>query len=57
MARTKVAAMEFAELQGDDAVLAAITRLTRKDEWAGGVAGRVDVSAKESHKNKDRGMR
>jgi hypothetical protein len=38
MARIRDAAVAFAELQGDDAVLAAINRLTRADEWAGGRA-------------------
>jgi hypothetical protein len=39
MARIRDAAVAFAELQGDDAVLAAINRLTRTDEWCGGRAG------------------
>jgi hypothetical protein len=38
MARIRDAAVAFAERQGDDAVLAAINRLTRADEWAGGRA-------------------
>jgi len=38
MARIRDAATAFAERQGDDAVLAAINRLTRTDEWAGGRA-------------------
>jgi len=38
MARIRDTAVKFAERQGDDAVLAAITRLTRADEWAGGRA-------------------
>jgi hypothetical protein len=38
MARIKDAAVKFAELQGDDAVLAAINRRTRTDEWCGGRA-------------------
>ncbi|HEX4614158.1 MAG TPA: hypothetical protein VH092_38600 [Urbifossiella sp.] len=38
MVRIRDAATAFAELQGDDAVLAAINRLTRQDEWAGGRA-------------------
>jgi len=38
MARIRDAAREFAELQGDDAILAAINRLTRTDEWCGGRA-------------------
>ncbi len=38
MARIRDAAVTFAELQDDDAVLAAINRLTRTDEWAGGRA-------------------
>lgn len=38
MAKIRDAAVKFAELQGDDAILAAINRLTRADEWAGGRA-------------------
>jgi hypothetical protein len=38
MARIRDAAVSFARRQGDDAVLAAINRLTRTDEWAGGRA-------------------
>ncbi len=38
MAKIRDAAVRFAELQGDDAVLAAINRLTRADEWCGGRA-------------------
>ena len=38
MARIRDAATAFAERQGDDAILAAINRLTRTDEWAGGRA-------------------
>ena len=38
MARIRDAAVAFAERQGDDAVLAAINRLTRTDEWCGGRA-------------------
>lgn len=38
MARIRDAARAFAELQDDDAVLAAINRLTRTDEWCGGRA-------------------
>jgi hypothetical protein len=38
MARIRDAATAFAERQGDDAVLAAINRLTRQDEWCGGRA-------------------
>ena len=38
MARIRDAARAFAERQGDDAVLAAINRLTRADEWCGGRA-------------------
>ena len=36
MARIRDAATAFAGRQGDDAVLAAISRRTRRDEWAGG---------------------
>ena len=35
MARIRDAATAFARRRGDDAVLAAINRLTRTDEWAG----------------------
>ena len=38
MAKIRDAAVRFAERQGDDAVLAAISRRTRQDEWAGGRA-------------------
>jgi hypothetical protein len=38
MTKIRDAARAFAELQGDDAVLAAINRLTRADEWCGGRA-------------------
>jgi hypothetical protein len=38
MARIRDAARAFAEREGDDESLAAITRLTRADEWAGGRA-------------------
>ena len=38
MAKIKDAARAFAERQGDDAILAAINRLTRTDEWCGGRA-------------------
>ncbi len=38
MTKIRDAAVKFAELQGDDAVLAAINRLTRTDEWVGGRA-------------------
>jgi hypothetical protein len=38
MARIRDAAVAFAERQGDDAVLAAINRLTRADEWCCGRA-------------------
>ena len=38
MARIRDAARAFAERQGDDAVLAAINRLTRADKWCGGRA-------------------
>lgn len=38
MARIRDAARAFAERQGDDAVLAAINRRTRTDEWCGGRA-------------------
>jgi hypothetical protein len=38
MARIRDAAVEFADCQGDHAVLAAINRLTRTDEWCGGRA-------------------
>jgi hypothetical protein len=41
MARIRDAARAFAERQGDDAVLAAISRLTRQDEWCGGRAWRA----------------
>ncbi|VTS04876.1 hypothetical protein [Tuwongella immobilis] len=36
MGRIRDAARAFAEFQDDDAILAAINRLTRTDEWAGG---------------------
>jgi hypothetical protein len=36
MARNRDPAVKFAERQGDDAILAAINRLTRTDEWCGG---------------------
>lgn len=39
MGRIRDAARAFAERQGDDAVLAAINRLTRTNEWCGGQAG------------------
>jgi hypothetical protein len=38
MTRIRDAAVKFAERQRDDAVLAAINRLTRTDEWGGGRA-------------------
>jgi hypothetical protein len=38
MAKIRDAARAFAERQGDDAVLAAINRLTRTDEWCDGRA-------------------
>ncbi len=38
MARIRDAARAFAKRQGDDAVLAAINRRTRADEWCGGRA-------------------
>lgn len=38
MAKIRDAAMKYAELHGDDAILAAINRRTRTDEWAGGRA-------------------
>jgi hypothetical protein len=38
MTRIRDAATAFAELQGDDEILAAINRLTRTDEWCGGRA-------------------
>ncbi len=38
MAQIRDAAVAFAQRQGDDAVLAAINRLTRTDEWCGGRA-------------------
>jgi hypothetical protein len=38
MAKIREAAVKFTERQGDDAVLAAINRLTRTDEWTGGRA-------------------
>ena len=38
MARIRDAAVKFAEREDDDAVLAAINRLTRTDEWCGGRA-------------------
>jgi len=38
MGRIEDAATAFAERQGDDDILAAITRLTRTDEWCGGRA-------------------
>jgi len=38
MAKIRDAAVRFAERQGDDAVLATISRRTRQDEWAGGRA-------------------
>jgi hypothetical protein len=38
MARIRDAAVAFAERQGDEQILAAINRLTRTDEWAGGRA-------------------
>jgi hypothetical protein len=41
MARIRDAAVKFAERQGDDAVLAAISRRTRADEWCGGRAWRA----------------
>jgi len=41
MAKIRDAARAFAERQGDDAVLAAINRLTRTAEWAGGRAWRA----------------
>jgi hypothetical protein len=38
MTRIRDAAVAFAERQGDDAILAAINRRTRTDEWCGGRA-------------------
>jgi hypothetical protein len=38
MAKIRDAAVKFAEREDDDAVLAAINRLTRTDEWRGGRA-------------------
>jgi hypothetical protein len=38
MGRIKDAAVAFAERQGNEQILAAINRLTRTDEWAGGRA-------------------
>jgi len=38
MGRIEDAATAFAERQGDDDILAAITRLIRQDEWCGGRA-------------------
>ncbi len=38
MGRIRDAAVAFAELQGDEQILAAINRLTRAEEWCGGRA-------------------
>ncbi len=53
MARIRDAAVKFAELQGDEQILAAINRLTRAEEWCGGRGWPRRRGREESHKTEE----